>query len=321
MFDDKERTGERLGERGSENRENRNNNEYLERWEESMTSDDVPEFAGEWGYGELPESGGNEVEAAIAAGWGDLANMEPTDLEREWQGDVGDLDVGERSVKEELTDAAKITSYGFDTASRLYGLEPVIDAIVKTDETIDGGENPLGAVYRTLIPKVEERAHLYNEIQKDRVKNNQFNDDPNLNTNRILLGFGRNGDFYDRSKVAPGQEQQSVEAIRAVRRLVEILENDERFDALREQAYERDQTIIEHLMEEVDHPTITQLLNTINAETADDLVEEILDDVEKGAGQEGDGEKSDEKLSVAAEALKPVEVGDESQEDEIKAAS
>lgn len=315
MFDDKERTGERLGERGSEEREERG--EYADRWEKAMEQDDVPEFAGEWGYGSLPESGLNEVEATIAASWDDLVKIEPTDLEKEWQDETGQPDETERSIKDELVDAGKITSYGFDTASRLYGLESVIEAIVKTDETINNAENPLGAVYQTLEPKVEERAHLYNEIQKDRVKASDYNEQPDLNSNHSPLGFSRSGNFYDKTKKIPGKEQESVEAIRAVRRLMRTLENDERFDALREQAYERDQTIIEHLMEEIDHPTVTQLLDNINAEVADEMVDEILDQAELAADeQEAGPEETVAEVESLDRAMMPSETLKADQEDD-----
>lgn len=301
MFDDEEKTGERLGERSSEKREERT--EYTDRWETAMGGDDVPEFAGEWGYGSLPESGLNETEATIAASWDDLAKIEPSDLEREWQDekagtDFAELDLAERPIKEDLEDAGKITSYGFDTASRLYGLEPVIEAIVKTDETINNAENPLGAVYQTLEPKAEERAHLYNEIQKDRVKASEYNDRPDLNTNHSPLGFSRSGNFYDKTKKIPGKEQDSVEAIRAVRRLMRVLENDERFDTLREQADQREQTLIEHLMEEVDRPTITQLLENINAEVAEEMVDDILDQAEEAADEAEKAEQEETAVTV-----------------------
>ena len=131
------------------------------------------------------------------------------------------------------------------------------------------------------------------------MKASEYNDRPDLNTNHSPLGFSRSGNFYDKTKKIPGKEQDSVEAIRAVRRLMRVLENDERFDTLREQADQREQTLIEHLMEEVDRPTITQLLENINAEVAEEMVDDILDQAEEAADE---GEKAEqEETAVTVE--------------------
>lgn len=323
---DKDWTGGEMGERwpGKQEREDQDaGSEYARRWKESMSADDVPGFTGEWGYGDakVSEEGESDKDAGevndstddaaqiINAGWDDLSNLakseEPQDWEAEWQD-------GERTIKDELSDAASITSFGFDTASRIYGLNTVINAIVNTDETVNGARNPLGAIYQVIAPTVEDRAKLYKEIRKDRVRDDGYNTDSDLNDGHGPLGFTRSGDFYDKSINGPEREQRSIDAIRAVRRLVEILENDERFDRLREKAYERDQTVIEQLVDEIDRPTISQLLTNIDAEVSDGAVDEILSEVE----QKEDENETVEKASASNEVL-----GNEEPGNEVPAAS
>lgn len=256
-----------------------------ERWEAAMGAEDTPEFAGEWGYGEQDESSeGEETEAA-----------QETDEEE--------------TVEDELADVRKITSYGFDTASRRYGLETVINTIMETDEIVGNAENPLGVIYRALIPSAEERAELYREIRKDNDRVAKYNNEEAGREGEVL-GFNPTGDFYDKSMKQPGGEQKSVEAIRAVRKLMNTLENDERFDALREKAYEQDQSIIECLMEGTDRPTISQFLDNIGAlggdgaEVSEGMVDEVLEEIEeKGeeveGGSEGENEVGAEEEQVS----------------------
>lgn len=257
-----------------------------ERWETAMGAEDTPEFAGEWGYGEQEESG-------------DEVGMEVAQEASE-----------EETLEDELADVRKITSYGFDTASRMYGLETVIDTIMKTDEIVGNAENPLGVIYRALIPSVEERAELYREIRKDSDRAAKYNNEE-AGREEEVLGFSRSGDFYDKSVRQPGGEQKSVEAIRAVRKLMNTLENDERFDALREKAYEQDQSIIECLMEETDRPTISQFLDNIGVlggdgmEVSEGMVDEVLEEIEEKAeevekGGEAEGEN---EVGIAEERV------------------
>ena len=172
---------------------------------------------------------------------------------------------------------------------------------------VDGARNPLGAIYRAIVPSAEEREGLYKEIRKDRVHDDGYNTDSDLNDEHGPLGFTRAGDFYDKSIKGPEHEQRSIEAIRAVRKLVGILENDERFDRLREKAYERDQTVIDQLVDDIDRPTISQLLANIDAEISDNTVDEILDEVEQKEN--------------ANDVLEETVVSDEESGNEVPAAS
>ncbi len=76
-------------------------------WE--MAMEDAPAFAGEWGYGETYENP-------------DAPESSPS------------------------SDAASLTDYGLDTASRIYGLNTVLDAILETDETASDAENPMSVI-------------------------------------------------------------------------------------------------------------------------------------------------------------------------------
>lgn len=253
-----------------------------ERWEAAMGAEDTPEFAGEWGYGE--QGGGSEGEETEVA--------QETDEQE--------------TVEDELADVRKITSYGFDTASRRYGLETVINTIMETDEIVGNAENPLGVIYRALIPSADERAELYREIRKDNDRAAKYNNEE-AGCEGEVLGFSPTGDFYDKSMKQPGGEQKSVEAIRVVRKLMNTLENDERFDALREKAYEQDQSIIECLMGETDRPTISQFLDNIGAlggdgaEVSEGMVDEVLEEIEEKEEEVGEGGKTESGNEVGIE--------------------
>lgn len=91
--------------------------------------EDAPAFAGEWGYGETYENP-------------DAPESSPS------------------------SDAASLTDYGLDTASRIYGLNTVLDAILETNETASDAENPIGSIYDRLAPSPEDRKFLFREIKK-----------------------------------------------------------------------------------------------------------------------------------------------------------
>ena len=243
------------------------------RWEEAM-GEGTPEFAGEWGYGEQAGEEDKEMEMAVE-----------------------EEETAEEAFDDELAGARRIASYGFDTASRIYGLETVIDTIMKTDEIVGNAENPLGVIYRALIPNPEERVLLYQEIRKDTEE--ETANRGNLEREKEVLGFNQAGDFYDKAMKQPNGQQKSVEAIRAVRKLIGTLETDERFDDLRERAYMQDQTLIECLMEETDKPTVSQFLDNLGQfgeGVSEEAVEEVLDEIEE---REGDSEQEDEVLEVS----------------------
>lgn len=225
-----------------------------------MSMDDVPPFSGEWGYGDQNHKDPNNPAAS-----------ELTDLTAETV-----------ASESPVSSASRLTSYGLDTASRIYGLGPVLEAIMETDITsTENVSNPLGAVYRNLIPKPEERINLFREIRRENVQGNQYNTDSGLNSDDSSLGLTRSGDFYDRTPADVTAEQVSVDAIRAMRRLLEILDNDPRFAELREQAATEGKNIIELLTSDQSNPTLTQLINRIGDELSEENIEEFVEEIAK----------------------------------------
>jgi len=271
--------GERIGEK----RGNEEPGEYAEVWDGAMA--DAPEFAGEWGYGE--QNGGPGEGAPENATLGEAEGM----LSPE---------VNEAS---ELSGASKLTSYGFDTASRMYGLGTVLKAIEETDETGRDAENPLGAVYERMVPNKQERVFLFWQIQKDLVRDNQYNDDTELYENS-RLGLSRSGEFYDWAAVKDDTMPESAQAIRALKRLLEILETDERFADLREQARAEGKTIVEYLVRDEANPTLSHFFNQAGAELSESDVEEIAEEIAAESEEKAAEEKATEDGTVAeAEAI------------------
>ena len=282
MFSDDEFNPEKIGEQhkkpgeqaNGDGEENEQNPE-AERWEEAM-GNDVPEFSGEWSYGPA------QAEAA---------------------GDLSEVD--------NLSGANHLTSFGLDTASRLYGVGTIIKTILETDESERDVENPLGSIYERLAPTREAREYLYGEIRKERVRDNQHNQDPDVaDDDDPKLGFTRSGDFYDKTMTEAGG-QTSIDAIRAFKRLFAMLETSPRFADLRERAAAQGKTLAEYLVADDDNPTLTDFFNKVGTEISEEQVEELVDELEEEANPELAEEETfaaeiDEAASVDTEEFPPV---------------
>lgn len=272
MFDNSTMPGEDAGEQAHENSGELDPAQAARasEWEAAM-QDGVSEFSGEWAYGE-PQDFAPEASTASASETFDQ-NLAPNS---------------------ELSGAGRITSYGFDTASRIYGLNNVLTKIYETDITANGVvQNPLGAIYQNLEPSVEGRAHLFREIQKDIVVNNEHNDDVDLNTAHLPVGLTPYGDFYDKEMLQDNHEQTSIDAIVALKKLLDSLATAPRFEQLRERAQAERKSVIDLLVGDTTNPTITTFLNGIGGELSESNVEEIIEQIEDRA----------EELAEADDAL------------------
>lgn len=280
MYDDDTLAAEKFGEyrkkpgeRLDENGEAVENPEAAE-WTSAMSGESgepVPPFAGEWGYGPVPgvPESATVPESALSPG-----GANPSELDASLNPELAETD--------DLSGANQLTSYGLDTAARVYGFNTVVQTILETDETGRDAENPLGEIYRRLAPDPREREYLYREIRKEQVRNNQYNTDPALSdAEDPRIGFTRYGDFYDKTIRDAGSEQASVNAIRALRRLIEMLETSERFADVRARAAERGKTIVEYLVSDEDNPTLTDFFNRVGAEMSEDEAEEVVAELEE----------------------------------------
>lgn len=264
---DKIMPGERIGEKVK----SKQNSEQAEYWEEEMKNG-APEFAGdEFGY-KTPQ---------------EFTDMEDN-LNPYFNSELPDQP--ELRPNNALSDAAQLVGYGFDTASRTYGLESVIDAIVETDET-QHYQNPLGAIYERIAPDPQERVYLFREIRKDEILNNQYNNDPNLNSEHPRLGITLSGEFYDKTSRTADHEQTSVDAIRALRKLMTTLQTGEKFEELRQRADDEQKSIISYLVSDQPNPTLTDLLNRVGTEMSESDIEEFVEEViEQKDEQKGESE-------------------------------
>lgn len=227
-----------------------------EQWQEAMND---TEFQGEWGYGE-PQAF-------------NLTEVTDTSVPESFEQDL--------SPNQEVSGASRLTSYGFDTVCRVYNLETVLTKIYNTDVTSgDAVFNPLGKIYEEIEPRPEARAYLFQEIQKDIVANDANNDDPNLNTARSPLGMTPYGEMYDKRLLQDNnQEQTSLDAIYALKHLLDALATEPRFEPLRQRAAAENKSIISLLVGDTINPTITTFLNGVNGELSVDSAEEVLDEI------------------------------------------
>lgn len=267
--------GERSGERTGEEPEN----PEATAWEMAMkgeTGGPVPAFAGEDWHNPSASAKGEALD--------DLATADPE----------AELDA-ELAKTDELSSANQLTSFGLDTATRYFGARRVIDAVLEIDETGQNADNPLGDIYRHLAPDKQTRAFLYNEIRKERVQNNQYNTDSAVADDEDpRLGFTASGDFYDKTRREPGKEQASVDAIRAFRRLVEMLETSERFADVRERAAEQGKDIIDYLISDKENPTLTDFFNRVGDEMSEEDVEEVVAELEEQVNPELESQREPE---------------------------
>ncbi len=232
-----------------------------EEWETAM--EDAPNFSGEWGYSDpASETSSNHLSP----------NPENTETSETPPVNIETPTTPTSSGAEQLTD------YGIDTASRLYGLSAVLDAILETDETNTDSENPIASIYGRLAPSVEDRKFLFQEIQKDGVKNPESSED-SQNTDRLLVGMTPDGQFYDKLQQQDTAEQTSVDAIRALRRLIDLLESSEKFADLRQKAAEHQLSIVDYLTSGENSPTLSYLLDRINQSTSEDNLEELAEEL------------------------------------------
>ena len=246
-------------------------NANAEQWAEAMG--DVDEFQGEWSYGEPQTFSFTEV-ADLSA---------PETLEQD------------TSPDQALSGAGRLTSYGFDTVCRVYDLNTVLNAIDQTDVT--SGEavfNPVGKIYETIEPRPESRAYLFREIQKDLVANSENNNDPHLNTAHSPLGMTPYGEMYDKRLLQDNNsEQTSLDAILALKHLLNALKTDPRFKTLQQRAAAEGKEPADLLVSNTINPTITTFLNGINGEMSGGSVEEILDEIAEDETNQPESDSAD----------------------------
>lgn len=283
-------------------------NEFAERWMQAFQEDDVPEFddSSLWLAGDPQDNEDNEeINDASSE-----TNLEITDdivspdivkistVERHIeQAQPHDLSYDYSDFSNSMGQANAMVGFGFDTTSRLYGIDAVLKAVMTVDETDRDAENPLGAVYEQIATTPEARLNLYREINKDNARTEDENSD--LTNQTLNVGITPEGEFYDRNPVErrPDETSQaSVDAIRAMKRMLELLETSEIFAPLRKRAAEKGMTAIEYLIDGYENPTISDLFARTNEElTASDvdaILTELTEQEEEWANREDTTEEA-----------------------------
>ena len=65
---------------------------------------------------------------------------------------------------EDLFDASRIALFGFDAASRRYGLVDTVESICAVDSEVS--QNPIGEIYEKLEPNIDKRHKLIDEMSQ-----------------------------------------------------------------------------------------------------------------------------------------------------------
>ncbi len=223
MYD--ERKGERFP---SSNPELEQRGEYADVWEDANMMEDAPAFQGEDPYS--PSETIDEIEKTI------------DEKEKE----------AEKKPEKNRGGAESLTSYGLDTAAKMYGLDSVLKTIEETDETDRDAANPIASIYSRLVPNPEERKNLYNEIGKELTE----------------------------TDIEEEKDSDPNDAIRQMKLLLNALENDDRFANVRERAANEGKDIISYITSGTVSPTLSDFFNGVNNASGKN-VEDILDEIEE----------------------------------------
>lgn len=257
MYGDEIEKGERIGER-----QEQQPGQYAETWDGVMEESDVPEFNGgkPWGY----------VEPATES-----------IVSPEVEADV----VGESQY---LQGAGKMAGYGLDTASKMYGLGTVLEAIKNTDESDRDAANPIGTIYTQVAPTPEARRQLYTEIQKDAAGQEAATEAGADNGTASKLGMDAEGNFYAKSRaldrdgtVVANQKDEANQAVWATKKLLNALDDAPAFAGLRERAAESGMSTIDYLVRDQVNPTLSQFLGAMGGEMGGVNADEMLANLEQ----------------------------------------
>ena len=234
--------------------------EYADIWENADMSGDAPEFSGEDPYAmyesDEAEDGDGEMETTEEVNGAESEKSESRT---------------EAAMNGKFGGAEKLTSYGLDTAARMYGLGAVFKAIKETDQTGSDAYNPMHSIFEKVAPNPEERANLFGEIRKDDSETKQFE---------------RKDD-----------EREDIDnAIAQMKTLMNALENDPRFEDLRKRAADDGVDVTTYLTSNLVNPTLSDFFNGLNSATGGN-VEQILNEIEA----EEKGRQEEEKMRQAEE--------------------
>lgn len=222
MYDEK--AGEKFP---TSNPELETRGEYADIWEQANMMEDAPAFQGEDPYAHATET----IEA-----------IDQT-LETE--------DNAIESKEKTRGGARSLSSFGLDTASRIYGLDTVLKTIEETDETDRDALNPMASIYSRLVPDPDERKNLFQEINKD-LKETDIEEEKDTDQN---------------------------DAIRQMKLLLQALENDDRFAGVRERAAKEGKDVVSYITSGTINPTLTDFFNGVDSASGTS-VEEILNTIE-----------------------------------------
>lgn len=294
MFDDYYGAGAKMGgERlsGDNSMESEKRGVYADIWDDANMMEEAPDFQGEDIYGNPIDNDGNVI----------------SDDEKEESPDVDRFETN-RPVERGYGGAEKLTSYGLDTAARMYGLGAVLKVVSETDESDRDAYNPMGSIYSRLVPNPEERKNLYEQIQKDSVVSDADDDIPD-GSSRNKLGIDNEGNFYaiDENELGTASDElakrETNNAVRQMKKLLDALQNDSRFLNLRERAASEGKDVISYITSGDVSPTISTFFDKLDAESGGS-VEEILDEIEKEEEEREESEDGNEEKDNPEDILR-----------------
>lgn len=250
--------------------------------------------------GEVEPNSSADFESSSASEWEtEMEDMEEFSMERVFESSPTTPEhiEQERTPDQQVATAGLLAAYGLNTACRQYDLKTILTKVYNTDVTSgDAVFNPLGKIYEEIEPRPEARAYLFREIQKDSALDRQHDNDPDSDALNNPLGMTPYGEMYDKRLNQNTQEQTSLDAILALKKLLDSLAVEPRFENLRQRANKEGKSIIDLLVGNTINPTLTTFLTGVNGELSASSVEEILDEIEVESSADPEPTNADNEL-------------------------
>lgn len=172
---------------------------------------------------------------------------------------------------EELFDASRIALFGFDTASRRYGLVETVEAICSIDSEVS--ENPIGEIYEKLEPDATKRRELVEEMRKISLDSCEYPYDVKVGT-VPKLDVDSSGEVKEKgvsslsSRSRWRSRGEAPEIIAAFKYFISELEKDPRYEELAQEAKRKDLSVVAYLATGTRTPSLSRLFLKVESELA-----------------------------------------------------
>ena len=172
---------------------------------------------------------------------------------------------------EDLFDASRIALFGFDAASRRYGLVDTVESICAVDSEVS--QNPIGEIYEKLEPNIDKRHKLIDEMSQISLDSCEYPYDVKVGT-MPKITITADGEVREKgvnissSRSRWRSRGEAPEILDSFRNFIEGLERDEPYQELANEASQKNTSILELLVSGTRAPSLSRLFLKLEAELA-----------------------------------------------------